>query len=102
MFGHVLLHHAQHMLSEWDAGCQIHAVKPYKKVDGLDQEAAVQISDRGAPLHKAQEVARPHVECAHTPAGTGTPASLYACWIASTTQWDSLAFETGRPRVLVL
>ena len=30
MFGHVLLHHAQYTLSERDAGCHIHAVKPYK------------------------------------------------------------------------
>lgn len=56
------------------------------KVDGVTQEAAIQTSDRVAPLHKAQEVARPRVECARTPAGAGLPASLCVCWVASNTQ----------------
>ena len=48
--------------------------------------------------HKNQEVDTPRVECALIP--TGTPlVSLYACWIASTTQWDSPAWDTTPLRV---
>lgn len=56
------------------------------KVGGVNHKATVQISDRGAPRHKVHEVVRPWVEYALTPAAAGLPASLYACWIASTTQ----------------
>ena len=67
-------------------------------VDGVDHVAAAQISDRDAPFHSAQEAAIPRVECARTPCGTGTPACLYASWITSVIQWDSLALDSGLPK----
>ncbi|MGH0118493.1 UNVERIFIED_CONTAM: hypothetical protein FKN15_016828 [Acipenser sinensis] len=69
-----------------------------EKVCGVDQLAAVPISDSEAPLNRAQDVANPLVECTATLPGGGKPALSYAVETVSTIQYDSRCFERGCPR----
>ncbi len=64
-------------------------------MDGKDQPAAKQMSDKDTPLDHAQEEAMPLVEWTLTTMGHRDPTEEYANVIASTNHPEILCFVTG-------